>query len=166
MFRTMRRSGQALPQEEVDSILRTEQTGVLAVLGDEDYPYTVPMNFCYDGESIYFHCAKEGHKLDAVLKHHKASFCVIHKDEVEPETYSTRYQSVIAFGKVEPITDAEHMIRALVALAEKYAPMRTLREHKAEIEQDFSRVMVLKMAIEHVTGKEGGQLAALRKQQQ
>ena len=77
MFREMRRKKQALSQEACSVVLEKGTSGVLAVSGDNDYPYAVPLSYVYDGEKIYFHCAKSGHKLDAIQKNQKVSFCVI-----------------------------------------------------------------------------------------
>ena len=66
MFREMRRKKQALSQEACSVVLEKGTSGVLAVSGDNDYPYAVPLSYVYDGEKIYFHCAKSGHKLDAI----------------------------------------------------------------------------------------------------
>ena len=78
MFRPMRRFKQQLTQEECVEILNTEVRGVLSVLGDDDYPYGIPIDFYYNQQEnkIYFHGAKEGHKIDSIKKHNKVSFCV------------------------------------------------------------------------------------------
>ena len=70
MFRPMRRFKQQLPQEECISILKSEVRGILSVLGDDDYPYGVPLDFYYSEEDdrIYFHGAGEGHKIDSIRK--------------------------------------------------------------------------------------------------
>ena len=85
MFRELRRKKQALSQEECTAVLNCVTSGVLALAGDNDYPYAVPISYVYDGEKLYFHCAKSGHKLDAICRNPKASFCVIDKDEIVPE---------------------------------------------------------------------------------
>ena len=74
MFREMRRKKQALPAEEVSAILRRGTSGVLALSGDDDYPYAVPISYVFDGAKLYFHCAKGGHKLDAIQRSSKASY--------------------------------------------------------------------------------------------
>ena len=78
MFREMIRTAKQLPMEECITILKNEKRGVLSVLGDEDYPYGMPMNHFYneDDGAVYFHCGKVGHRLDALRKHDKVSFCV------------------------------------------------------------------------------------------
>ena len=100
MFREMRRKKQVLPEEVCTSILNRGTSGVLALMGDEGYPYAVPMSYVYDDGKLYFHCAKEGHKLDAVRRCSKASFCVIDQDQIVPEEYTTYFRSVILFGTI------------------------------------------------------------------
>lgn len=88
MFREMRRKKQALSKEACERILKDGKTGVLALLGDDDYPYAVPLNYCYENGKLYFHCVKSGHKIDAVKKCSKASFCVIAQDDIVPQEFT------------------------------------------------------------------------------
>lgn len=96
---------QELSRQEIADILHKGTSGVLALLGDNDYPYAVPISYVYDDGKIYFHGAKSGHKIDAIQRTEKASFCVIDKDLVVPEEYTTYFRSVIAFGKIRVIED-------------------------------------------------------------
>ena len=98
MFREMRRKKQQMSGDACDELLFRGTSGVLALSGDDGYPYAVPISYVYDGEKIYFHCAKSGHKLDAIKRNPKASFCVIGQDQIVPEEYTTYFRSVIAFG--------------------------------------------------------------------
>lgn len=100
MFREMRQKRQALSKEDCDDVLYLGTSGVLALAGDDGYPYAVPISYVYDGEKLYFHGAKAGHKMDAILREPKASFCVIDQDQIVPEEYTTYFRSVIAFGKI------------------------------------------------------------------
>ena len=99
MFRDMRRTKQLLPAEEAEDILRQASAGVLAVSGDNGYPYAVPLSYAYADDKLYFHLATSGHKLDGIRRNEKVSFCVIAQDEVVPERFATDYRSVIAFGR-------------------------------------------------------------------
>ena len=159
MFRKMRRFRQALPEEECVEILTRNTSGVLALSGDEGYPYAVPLSYAYDSGKIYFHCAKEGHKLDAVRREPKASFCVIDRDDVLPERFTTRYKSVIAFGKARVMTEDE-MRPAIEKLAEKYSP--GVRGRGEEIDREWNRLCMIELEIEHMTGKEAIELTRLR----
>lgn len=85
MFREMRRKKQLLPEEEAIAILKEGTFGVLALSGDDGYPYAVPISYVYEGGKLWFHCAKSGHKLDAIRREPKASFCVTAQDKVVPE---------------------------------------------------------------------------------
>ena len=89
MFREMRRFKQLLPQETAIEILNRNTSGTLALIGDNDYPYAVPISYVYIDGKLYFHSAKSGHKIDAIIKHEKASFCVIDQDHIVPEKYTT-----------------------------------------------------------------------------
>jgi len=98
-FRTMRRSRQLLSQEESESVLKRGSHGVLACLGDGDYPYAVPLNYVYYEGKIFLHSAREGHKVDAILRHPKVSFTVVDEDTIVPAQYTSCFRSVIVFWK-------------------------------------------------------------------
>ena len=134
MFREMRRKNQLLEQKEALKILETSTSGVLSLLGDNGYPYGVPLSFVYYENKIYFHCAKEGHKLDAIKNYDKASFCIIEKDDVSPKEFTTHFRSIIAFGKVRIIEDTAEMLKYIKQnnIAEKIekALFETIKEKK------------------------------------
>lgn len=159
MFRQMRRNKQALSQEESAEILRKGTSGVLSLSGDEGYPYGVPISYVYDGEKLYFHCARAGHKLDAIRRNGKASFCVIAQDQVIPETYTTHYRSVIVFGTVR-ILEEEEQYAAMELLAVKYAPDSSAEGRQRAIRGAWNALCVLEMTVAHMTGKEAIELKA------
>ena len=163
MLPEMRRKVQQLPQIETEEILRAGSSGVLALAGEEGYPYALPISYVYHQGRLYFHCAPAGHKLDAIARCPKASFCVIAQDDVVPELYTTRYRSVIAFGTIRQLEDEQARITALDVLGRKYAPDL---DPSAEIAGSLHRVCVLEMTIDHLTGKEGIELTRLREKKQ
>ena len=163
MIRNMRRLQQLLPYEDCISILKKGTSGVLAVLGDDEYPYTVPLSYVYHNDRILFHSAISGHKVDAIIKNNKASFCVIDQDIIVPEKYTTCYRSVIAFGKVRILNKDTEKRSAIELLTEKYSPDHTEGGQK-EIEQAFSRFCMIELTIEHMTGKEAMELVQARNQ--
>lgn len=158
IFREMRRKKQELSQQEVADILHKGTSGVLALLGDNDYPYAVPISYVYDGGKIYFHSAKSGHKIDAIQKTAKASFCVIDQDLVVPEEYTTYYRSVIAFGRIRIVEDDSEKRAAIEKLAIKYAPEDTDANRDHAISREWKPLCMLEMTIDHVTGKEAIEL--------
>ena len=162
MFREMRRHGQQLPEAESRAILERGSSGVLAVLGDEDYPYAVPLSYDVCGNTLYFHCAKTGHKLDAVRRHEKASFCVIDQDQVVPVEYTTYYRSVIAFGRVRETTEPAELRQAICHLADKYAPQESTEHRDHAIEKEMPALCMLALDIEYLTGKEAIELKRSR----
>lgn len=162
MFREVRRNKkQILSREVCEEILGKATSGVLSLLGDDDYPYGVPMSYAVEGNSIYFHCAPVGHKVDALKKHDKASFTVIETDQVVPEEYTTYFRSVIVFGKVRFLEKDEDKRKALMLLAQKYSADFMAGAGK-EIEDKLKGVCALEMEMEHVSGKEAIEFAEAR----
>ncbi|MEL7610522.1 MAG: pyridoxamine 5'-phosphate oxidase family protein [Bacillota bacterium] len=157
MFRQMRRKKQALSLEESISVLKNGTSGVLAVSGDDGYPYAVPLSYVYRDSKIFFHCAKSGHKLDAVARNPKVSFCVIDRDDVVPEEHTTYFRSVIAFGTARVLEDEDEKRDALEALAARYS-LGLEQGCLREIDQQFKKVCLVELAIEHMTGKEAVEL--------
>ena len=161
MFREMRRKNQLLPAAESEAILRDCPDGVLAVNGDGGYPYAVPLNYVYADGRIYFHCAKTGHKIDAIRASDKVSFTVIASDEVDAENLATRYRSVIVFGRAKILEDPEEVRRAVVTLGLKYNPDRLKVER--EIDAEMPALCCVEITPEHITGKEAKSFAQERK---
>ena len=156
-FRQMRRARQALPESESRAVLQAGNTAVLALTGDNGYPYALPLNYVCEGNAVYFHSAKSGHKLDAIARCNKASLCVIARDDVLPEKFTTLYKSVIAFGRICVVEEEEETRRAARLLAEKYCPLASAEAIKAETEKYLSALAVLRFDIEHLTGKQGAE---------
>lgn len=158
MFRELRRKKQALSKEETAAVLNRGTSGVLALAGDDDYPYAVPISYVCDGEKLYFHCAKSGHKLDAIRRNPKASFCVIDQDQIVPEEYTTYFRSVIVFGRIRILENEEEKRDAIEKLAVKYAPDDAAENRKKAIEREWKPLCMLEMTMEHISGKEAIEL--------
>ena len=152
-FRKMRRFKQEILIEECIEILKNEKRGVLSVIGDDGYPYGVPLNHYYDPDTdaIYFHGAKEGHKVDAIKNNNKVSYCVYEKGVKRENHWSYDVRSVIVFGKMEMITDLNECKKIASDIWWKFGEDEN--ELKDELERSLSRVMCLKLNIEHITGK-------------
>lgn len=159
MFREMRRKKQLLSEEECIEILNQGTAGVLALYGDDDYPYAIPLSYVYYDSKLYFHGAKSGHKIDAITKCSKASFCVIGQDQVVSEKYTTYFRSVIAFGQIHIVEDKRLMRSAIEALALKYAPDDTKAGREKAISDEWETLCMMELSIEHMTGKESLALA-------
>ena len=163
MFREMRRKKQILPDAETIEILKSGTAGVLAVLGDNGYPYGVPLSYVYRDGKLYFHFAQEGHKVDSLRRNDKASFCVIDKDEVIPHSLTTHYRSAIVFGRARLVTDDSEKKTALEYLAEKYSPGYP-EEAQKSIESDLKKVGIAVVTIEHMTGKAATEILKRKEQ--
>ena len=175
MIREMRRKGQQISTQECMEILQRAKAGVLGLHGDDGYPYTVPLNFVYTPPAekdqaglgtIGFHCAVVGHKIDAIRANDKVSFTVIDRDEIMPKERTTKYCSVIAFGRARILDGEENLRRAANAVGAKYsAGYEDL--YLAETEDTIRRgtLCCVEITIDHMTGKIGKELLMERKRQ-
>ena len=131
--------------------------GTLALLGDNDYPYAVPISYVYADGRLYFHSALSEQKVDAIRKCDKASFCVIEQDEVHPEKYTTFFRSVIAFGRIHIIEDETEKLETARMLGNRYNSNQEEALQKV-LENGLSQILMIRFDIEHLTGKEAIEL--------
>lgn len=153
MFRKMRRFGQQVSEEECITVLKSEKRGALSVIGEDGYPYTVPVDFYYDETEgkLYFHGAKVGHKIDAIRACNKVCFTVWNDGFKKENDWAWNVTSVIVFGKAELVEEGAVVEEKVRKLALKYYP--TKEEVEEEIERSLSRVQMISVTIEHMTGK-------------
>lgn len=153
MFREMIRKKRQLPEAECVEILKTQLRGVLSVLGDEGYPYGMPMNhyYCEEDGKIYFHGGQTGHKIDAMKRCDKASFCVYDEGFREDGDWALNIRSVIAFGRIEFITDQATVYRISEKLSRKFTDDDAYI--RREIERSGPRTLLFALVPEHMTGK-------------
>lgn len=152
MFREMRRKDKMKPVKETENILRACTNGVLSVIGDEGYPYGVPVSYVYDDGKIYLHCAGEGHKLDSIKKNAKVSFTVVGADCVDQKKVTTVYKSAICFGNARVVADDGEKEKVLTAILEKYCPDE-LTGGLEYMKKVFNDTVAVVIDIEHMTGK-------------
>ena len=154
MFRPMRRKKRELPIEAAKQLLHSSRRGVLAVNGDDGYPYAVPINYFYDEETgkIYFHSARAGHKVDSLTACDKVCFTVYGNESVRAEAWAPFMQSGVVFGRCHPIEDREEAMAQLRRFAMKYYPDAETVE--AEIAADGKAAQVFAIEIKHLSGKE------------
>ena len=159
MFREMRRKNCVISKETAEKILREGDYGVLALSGDDGYCYAVPINYAVEGNKIYFHSAKVGHKLDAIRNNDKVSFCVVDRHEVIAEEFTTYFSSAIAFGRIRIVEDNADpdKLRGLELLADKYSSTASAERREKELSR-LSALVVPVMTIEHLTGKAAREL--------
>lgn len=158
MAREMRRKKQELSIEEIRDIFERGSSGVLALDGGDGYPYAVPLNYVYDKDAIYFHCAKDGHKLEAIRKNPRASFCVIDQDAVVPAEYTSYYRSAIAFGTVRIMEGEDEKREAIEKLGIKYAPDESREHLDRTIVNAWPRLCMLELRVERMSGKQAIEL--------
>ena len=153
MFRDMLRKKQQLPEEECIEILKNELRGVLSVIGDDDYPYGMPINhfYCEEDGKIYFHSGRKGHKIDAMKSHDKASFCVYDQGFRREGEWALNIRSVIVFGRIEFIEDRDKIYEVARRLSYKFTDDEEYIEH--EIVRSGPGTLMFALVPEHMTGK-------------
>ncbi len=153
MFREVARAKQALDRETCIRILKEEKRGVLAVQGDDGYPYAMPLNhwYCEEDGKLYFHSGRNGHRTDSIRRSDKASFCVMNQGTQEAGNWWLDFESVIVFGRIEIIEDHERALDISRRLSYKFTEDEGYIQY--EIEHSGPGVMVFALTPEHITGK-------------
>lgn len=147
----MRRFKQQLPEAECMEILKSEPRGILSLLGDDGYPYGIPMSYWYHDGIIYFHCAKEGHKIDAIRSCDKASFCVCDQGYRNPGEWAMHIRSVMVFGRIRPVEDPQKTVEICRGLGRKFTDDQSYINY--EVQKHAANVLCLELTPEHITGK-------------
>lgn len=152
----MRRFKQLLSDHQSKEILNKATNGVLSLIDTEGTPYGVPISYAYDGNSrIYFHSAKQGHKIDCITTSPCCSFCVVGQDKIMPEEFTTYFRSVIVKGNICIVSEKDEILHGLTLLCNKYSPGV---DPTSEIAKCINHVAVLRLDIECITGKEAIEL--------
>ena len=153
MFRKMRRFKQQISNQECIAVLKSETRGVLSLLGDDGYPYGIPMNHWYseaDGK-LYFHGAKQGHKIDSIGKCDKVCYTVFDKGYRKEGEWALNVRSVVVFGKISIVSDEEKATEICTALCRKFTNDEAYLER--ELKNALPRVLCLALTPKHITGK-------------
>lgn len=151
MFKQMRRKEREIEIVEAKEILKNGEYGVLSTNGENGYSYSTPLSYVYFNNSVYFHCAVEGQKLENINYNNKVSFCVVGKTCVIPEKFSTKYESTILFGEANEVF-GEEKNEALLELLKKYSP-DFIDKGKLYIKNAVDKTRVIKMSIDKISGK-------------
>lgn len=153
MFRKVRKIKNELDEKTTKEVLKKAPRGVLALNGDDGYPYGLPLNYVYDEDNnaLYFHGTKTGYKIDCIEKSPKASFTALLEEGVSDDGWSKNVSSVVAYGLLEEIEDSDFARDALVKLAQKYYPSEALIEEN--IKANFKNTKMLAFHINYMTGK-------------
>lgn len=150
MFREMRRIKNIMSNEDTISLLQRGQEGVLGTISDNGYPYTVVVNYVYFNNKVYFHSAKEGHKIDNIINNNKVSFTVFDNVKIVEEKFTTKYQSVTLFGTAKILPGNKTILMELI---KKYSE-NFIKSGKEYVDKSFDTTILIEIDIEHITGKE------------
>lgn len=152
MERKMAKADRQLPIEETKALFEKGHHGILAVNGDDGYPYAVPVNYVYLNDKIYIHSAKYGYKIDALNQDNKVCFTAILNSEILPSRFTAAYESVVAFGKASFLEDGDEKREALTAFIDRFSP--DFKENGMKfLEGAYSKTAVICITVESITGK-------------
>ena len=153
MFRAVRKKKNEISQDEAKNLLCSSRRGVLAVNGDDGYPYAIPINYLYDEENnkIIFHGAKAGHKVDSIKKNDKICFTVFGNETIMEENWAPYLQSVVVFGRCHLVENRDDIISLVKKFALKYYPNEDMVNE--EIANFGKGVQMFEIEIEHLSGK-------------
>ena len=153
MFRELMRKNTEISREACIELLKEEKRGILSVLGDGDYPYGMPINHWYNEEdgAVYFHCGKIGHRLDALKRHNKVSFCVHDQGYRNEGDWALHIKSVILFGRMEFIEDMDTIVRVSTQLSYKFTQDEDYI--RQEIEKYAHKTLLMRLVPEHMCGR-------------
>ncbi|MDP2875356.1 MAG: pyridoxamine 5'-phosphate oxidase family protein [Holophaga sp.] len=152
MFHEIRRRDRAITETEAWEILAQSEWGVLSTLGEDGWPYGVPVNHVVLDGRIYLHCAQAGHKLENLAFESRVSYCAVASSEVLPAELSTNFESVVLFGRAIAVNDDTEKRRALEALLTRFAPQHPAEGAEA-MRTEFSRTTVVRITPDHISGK-------------
>lgn len=154
MFRKIRKIKNEINQAEAKELLKNSRRGILAMNGDDGYPYAIPVNYFYDETEgkIFFHGAKAGYKVDCLKSSDKVCFTVIGSEMIRAEEWAPYMRSVVVFGRCQLIDDNQTAMKRLKDFAIKYYPSEEMVLD--EIKADGKATQMFEIDIEHMTGKE------------
>lgn len=152
MFREIKLKERTISDKKAIEILSTGSYGVLSTIGEDGYPYGVPLNYTYFENCICFHCAQSGHKIENINFNSKVSFCVVSRSDILANKFDTDYESVVAFGRAGEVTDDSVKEKILLSVIHKYSG-EYLEAGKNYIKKYWDDTKIIKIEIEHLSGK-------------
>ncbi|GAA0123330.1 MAG: pyridoxamine 5'-phosphate oxidase family protein [Clostridium argentinense] len=152
MFKEMRRINNAMSDKEIFELVERGNEGTLGTIGENNYPYCTTLNYVYYNNAIYFHSAPVGHKIDNIKFNNKVCFSIVDNIEVISKAFTTKYENVIIFGKAESIENEDEKKAVLLKFIEKYSS-NFMDEGKKYVNASFSKTNIIKINIDHITGK-------------
>ncbi len=152
MARPMRRGNLEVSAEKAFEILESGDYGFLSTVSADGSPYCVALSHILMENAIYFHCAKEGHKIDNIRRDNRVCYTVVGKTKVIQAKFTTEYESAVVFGRAEVIDDKQEKLSAMLKICEKYSP-EFIDKAEDIILKAMDKLLIGKITVEHITGK-------------
>jgi len=152
----MRRKDRETTKEEALAIADRSPWAVLSVTGENSDPYCIPISLVRDGDWFYFHCAREGHKLDLLRAKPRVCISFVGNTEFPQNSFTVFYESAVVFGTAEEVNGNDEKIQGLRILCKRFTP-GNMNAFDEEVNRLFGRTAVWKIHIDQITGKRRAQ---------
>ncbi len=152
----MRRKDKLIEDKAIIQEILTTALICRIALFDTEYPYILPMNYGYYNNTLYFHGATEGRKVDLIKQNNKVGFEIEHSHEIIKADIScdwtTQYRSIIGVGTIDIITDFEEKKKGLDIIMQQHGKKENSYKDKV-----VKRVSVFKLNIVSLSAKQSGE---------
>lgn len=152
MKREMRKKNREISKESAYDVIRNSEYGFLATVSEDGSPYCIAVSHALVGNDIYFHCAREGHKIDNIVRDSRVCFSAVGKTNILPEKFTVEYESAVAFGRAEFLEEREEKLSAILKICEKYTPQQ-MENAEVYARKEIDAMHICRIRIEHITGK-------------
>jgi nitroimidazol reductase NimA-like FMN-containing flavoprotein (pyridoxamine 5'-phosphate oxidase superfamily) len=149
----MRRKDREMPEEFAMAVINKCRFVVMATVNPDGTPYCVPLSIARDGEWLYVHCARNGHKIDNLKRQNRVCVSCVGDTSLPPDHFTVAYESAIVFGTAEEVMEREERIRALRLICERYTPAN-MAAFDEEIRKALDATAVWKIHIDEASGKQ------------
>jgi len=149
-MRPMRRQDRAASAEKAWEILENAAYMTLSMQGAEGVPYGVTLSFARVDNALYFHCANQGYKVDSLRLHPAVCVSAVHQQRTKPEEFTVAFESAVAFGTAQEVTEQAEKEKGLLAICKKYAPENA---GAAAYIAQYPQVSVWRIDVTDISGK-------------
>ena len=148
----MRRKDREMPAEFGLEIIDRCNYGVAAMIDEEGSPYAVALNLVRDGNSLYFHCAREGKKSAALERNPQICISFVASEQPLTDKFTTLYESAVVRGEARTVSDREEKIHALRLICERLTP-KNMPNFDEAVKRSLERTAVWRIDIDEITAK-------------
>ena len=148
----IRRKDREMPRNFALTIADTCAFSVMATVNPDGTPYCIPLSLARESEWLYFHCTREGHKIDNLRHQNRVCISCVGNVKVIPGEFSIEYESAIITGVASEVTVSEEKIHALELISRRYTP-ENMADFDNAIRRSLDITAIWKIHIDEISGK-------------